>query len=53
MIDLDSTHGTFLNGTKIASSCFVELKPMDIVKFACSTREYVFLVEDQLEEKTK
>ncbi|PJF17312.1 hypothetical protein PSACC_02810 [Paramicrosporidium saccamoebae] len=50
IIDLDSTHGTFINSTKIESGRYIELRPMDIIKFACSTREYVLLSEDQLQE---
>ena len=46
LIDLESTHGTQLNGKRIESKRFVELRPKDIIKFAFSTREYVLLTED-------
>jgi smad nuclear-interacting protein 1 len=46
IIDLDSTHGTILNGKRIETKRFIELKPTDILKFAYSTREYVVLAED-------
>lgn len=46
LIDLESTHGTFLNGKKIEPSRFIQLLPKDVIRFAASTREYVFLVEE-------
>lgn len=48
LIDLESTHGTFLNGKRIEPGRFVQLLPKDIIKLGASTREYVFLVEDEI-----
>jgi len=50
LIDLDSTHGTFINGKRIEPRRFVQLLPKDLIKFAASTREYVLLSEDQIKE---
>ena len=49
LIDLESTHGTFLNGTRIEPARYIELRPRDLVRFAHSSREYVVLVEDLVE----
>ncbi|KAI8089320.1 SMAD/FHA domain-containing protein, partial [Halteromyces radiatus] len=46
IIDLESTNGTFINGDKIPSSRYVELKLKDVVTFGQSTREYVLLHAD-------
>jgi len=46
LLDLQSTHGTFLNGKKIEDSRYIELKEKDVLKFGCSTREFVLLRED-------
>ncbi|KAL0087477.1 Smad nuclear interacting protein-like protein [Phycomyces blakesleeanus] len=43
VIDLESTNGTFLNGTRIPSTRYVELRLKDVLKFGNSTREYVLL----------
>lgn len=48
LIDLDSSNGTFLNGSKIDSSRYYELREKDVIKFGYSTREYV-LMHDQLD----
>lgn len=45
IIDLDSTHGTFINGKKIESRKYVELFESDRLKFGFSTRDYVLLHE--------
>ncbi|KAJ2851537.1 hypothetical protein IWW36_001021 [Coemansia brasiliensis] len=45
LIDLASTNGTFLNGQRIPTQRFVELRSEDVVKFGFSTREYVLLRE--------
>lgn len=47
IIDLESTHGTLLNGSRLAPGRYVEVRTMDVVRFAASSREYVLLVEDQ------
>ncbi|KAJ9060502.1 hypothetical protein DSO57_1030282 [Entomophthora muscae] len=46
IIDLESSNGTFVNGAKIPPSRYFELKSADVIKFAFSTREYVFLQEE-------
>ncbi|GHJ88598.1 hypothetical protein NliqN6_5000 [Naganishia liquefaciens] len=46
IIDLDSTNGTFVNGTEIPASRYYELKQSDVIKFGESTREYVLLHEE-------
>ena len=45
LMDLGSTNGTLLNGSTMKPKVYVELKSKDIVRFAQSTREYVFLHE--------
>jgi len=46
IIDLGSANGTFVNGTQIESSRYVELFEKDILKFGFSSREYVILHEE-------
>lgn len=43
IMDLNSTNLTFLNGRKIESSRYIELKEKDVLKFGESTREYVLM----------
>lgn len=43
IMDLESTNGTILNGNKLEGRRYVEILPKDILKFASSTREYVFM----------
>jgi len=43
IIDLDSTNGTELNGEKIESRRYFEIRTEDMVKFGESTREYIFI----------
>jgi smad nuclear-interacting protein 1 len=45
ILDLDSTNKTYLNGTAIEGSRYVELKAKDILKFGESTKEYVLICE--------
>ena len=45
VMDLGSTHGTFLNGKQIEEARFYELKEKDCMKFAGSSREYIMLHE--------
>jgi smad nuclear-interacting protein 1 len=44
-MDLGSTNGTTLNGTKIDSMRYVELLEKDVLRFGNSSREFVFLHE--------
>jgi smad nuclear-interacting protein 1 len=46
IIDLESTNGSYLNGKKLESSRYVELRPSDVLRFGESAREYVLLHED-------
>lgn len=48
IMDLESTHGTFLNGKRIESGRYYELFPTDLVKFGQSSRDYIFM-EDKKE----
>jgi len=45
IIDLKSTNGTKLNGSKIQDSIYIELKQQDVLQFGDSTREYVVIHE--------
>ncbi|TPX60863.1 hypothetical protein SpCBS45565_g07387 [Spizellomyces sp. 'palustris'] len=51
IIDLDATNGTYINGDRIPASRYVELKLGDTLKFGFSTREYVLMSEDLVDEK--
>lgn len=46
LIDLESARGTYLNGKKIPSAAYVELKPRDVIEFGSMRDEYVFMKED-------
>merc|ERR1712107_3846 len=43
ILDLESTNGTFLNGKKIESARYTELRERDVLKFGMSSREFVLL----------
>jgi smad nuclear-interacting protein 1 len=45
VIDLESTHGTFLNGERIEERRYVEIRNKDVVRFGKSEREYVFMLD--------
>ena len=45
VIDLSSTNGTCLNGTRIDPQRYYELRSQDVLTFGASTREYVLLQE--------
>jgi len=45
IIDLESTNGTFVNGTRVTPAQYYELREKDVLKFGFSTREYVLLHE--------
>jgi smad nuclear-interacting protein 1 len=49
IIDLNSTNGTHVNGTRIPPSRYVELVVGDTVKFGESSRDYVFMAEEALD----
>lgn len=48
IIDLESTNGTFLNGSRIPGARYVELKVGDVLKFGSSTRDYVVMNENEV-----
>ncbi len=50
LIDLKSTHGTFLNGQRIEDSRYYELREMDLFKLGESTREYMILHDQSAKE---
>ena len=43
ILDLESTNGTFLNGEKLEAGRYYELKAMDKLNFANSTRDYIVM----------
>lgn len=43
LMDLESTNGSFINGVRIDSARYYQLKKGDVLKFGSSTREYVLL----------
>eukprot|EP00933_Yihiella_yeosuensis_P000532 TRINITY_DN10083_c1_g1_i1.p1 TRINITY_DN10083_c1_g1~~TRINITY_DN10083_c1_g1_i1.p1 ORF type:complete len:304 (+),score=101.97 TRINITY_DN10083_c1_g1_i1:69-980(+) len=43
IMDLESVNGTFLNGKRIESARYMELREKDVLKFGMSTREFVLL----------
>lgn len=47
IIDLDSANGTKLNKEALDAERFYELKNKDVVNFGASTRDYVFLIDDE------
>lgn len=46
LMDLESTNGTFINGDRLDSARYYELKRGDVITFGASTREYVLLTEN-------
>jgi len=45
LMDLESTNGTFINGVRLESARYYELRRGDVITFGASTREYVLLTE--------
>jgi len=45
LMDLESTNGTFINGVRLESARYYELKRGDVLSFGASSREYVLLTE--------
>jgi len=45
LMDLGSTNGTFVNGERLESARYYELRRKDVVTLGQSSREYVFLSE--------
>lgn len=50
-MDLESTNGSFLNGTRIESARFYELRHGDLLKFANVGKEYHIFRKDELMKK--
>ena len=46
LMDLESTNGTFINGIRIDSARYYQLKKGDVLTFGASKREYVLLTEN-------
>ncbi|KAL5379914.1 hypothetical protein DPSP01_008195 [Paraphaeosphaeria sporulosa] len=51
LIDLESSNGTVLNGERVETSRYLELRDKDILKFAGSEREYVVVLPPPEEAK--
>jgi smad nuclear-interacting protein 1 len=49
LLDLNSTHKTFLNNEAIEDSRYYELREKDVIRFGGSTREYVVMEGTQKE----
>lgn len=45
LLDLESTNGTFINGVRLDSARYYELRRGDVITFGASSREYVLLTE--------
>ena len=52
VIDLDSRNGTTLNGDKLESSRYFEVRDKDMLKFGNSEREYVLVLPPPEEDTT-
>jgi smad nuclear-interacting protein 1 len=52
-IDLESTHGTRLNGARVPPARFVQLKSGDVLRFAHSTKEYVLMEDSSLQPELR
>jgi hypothetical protein len=46
VLDLESTHGTLLNGKRLEPARYTELRSGDVLRFGASVREYVLLPEE-------
>lgn len=44
ILDLESANGTSVNGDRIPTGRFVELKDKDVIRFGQSSREYVLML---------
>jgi len=49
VLDLESSHGTFLNDERVAPARYVQLRARDTLRFGVSSREYV-LMHDRMKE---
>jgi len=48
LIDLDSSNGTFINKEKMVPRKYYQLLAKDVITFGKSTREYVFIPQDEV-----
>ncbi len=46
IIDLDSSNGIFINGERLDSGRYYELREKDLISFGASTRDYIVLPYD-------
>jgi smad nuclear-interacting protein 1 len=46
LLDLESTNGTALNGTRVEGARYIELRSQDVLRFGQSSREYVLILEE-------
>lgn len=51
LIDLESTHGTTLNGERIEPARYYELRSGDLIKIAGSSRDYVLVGAPETDTK--
>jgi len=49
LIDLETTHGTKINGEKMKTKKYYQLLSEDVIKFGLSSRDYIFLPQDVIE----
>lgn len=53
IMDLGSTNGTFLNKIRLEKMRYVELRHKDMLQFASSSRQYILLCENIVEEEKR
>ena len=53
LLDVGSTNGTFLNGERIDSARFYELRAKDVLAFGASGRDYVLLHADSADGEAR
>jgi len=46
LMDLGSAHGTFVNGSRLESARYYELRKKDVITLGASSREYVLMTEN-------
>lgn len=51
IMDLESVHKTFVNGSAIEDSRYYELRAQDCIKFGGSSREYVLMLDAESSEE--
>lgn len=44
-MDLDTTNGSFLNGSKIEGARYYEMMDQDVLRFGASKRDYVLMLD--------